>query len=70
MTNSAKRLGAGSNPSRARHTRTACAGLRGSNADQIKDLNGPFCTAGFSAGDYYFAGADFSWGTDSQGCPV
>ncbi|WP_320109509.1 RHS repeat-associated core domain-containing protein [Amycolatopsis mediterranei] len=48
----------------------AGVGLQGSNADQIKDLNGLFCTAGFSAGAPYFGGADFSWGTDSQGRPV
>jgi hypothetical protein len=45
-------------------------GLQGSNADQIKDLNGPFCTAGASVGAPYFGGADFSWGADSQGRPV
>jgi hypothetical protein len=28
----------------------AGVGLQGSNADQIKDLNGPFCTAGTSGG--------------------
>jgi RHS repeat-associated protein len=48
----------------------AGVGLQGSNADQIKDLNGPFCTVGASVGDEYFGGADFSWGTDSQGRPV
>ena len=45
-------------------------GIQGSNADQIKDLNGLFCTAGVSAGAGYFGGGDFSWGTDSQGRPV
>lgn len=34
-------------------------GIQGSNADRIKDLNGPF-----------FVGGDFSRGTDSQGRPV
>jgi hypothetical protein len=48
----------------------AGVGLQGSNADQIKDLNGAFCTAGFSAGVPCYGGADFSWGTDSQGRPV
>ena len=47
---------------------SAARGLQGSNADQIKDLNGPFCMAGISVGDAgAFGGADFSWGTDSQG---
>lgn len=46
-------------------------GIQGSNADRIKDLDGWFCTAGFSVSDgEYFGGADAAWGVGSKGRPV
>ncbi|HET9172008.1 MAG TPA: DUF6531 domain-containing protein [Actinospica sp.] len=56
---------------------TPAAGVSGggqySNANSIYGLGGPFYSAGASAEPFSegpSAGANFSWGSDSRGCPV
>ena len=48
----------------------ASVGLQGSNADQIKDLGGPFYFVGGSGGEGFTGGGSWSWRNDSCGRPV